>query len=82
MVTWIDGTCPSGINNKSRAAAHKWRVFDVRWDLSAPYVLWAGLAGGLFLSLGSHGADQLMVQRYLCARSQRHAARGSMVSPS
>ncbi len=31
--------------------------------------LWAGIIGGIFISLASHGTDQLMVQRYLCARS-------------
>jgi Na+/proline symporter len=37
------------------------------WDLSEPYGLWAGLIGGIFVTLGSHGVDQMMVQRYLCA---------------
>lgn len=36
--------------------------------------LWSGLIGGAFLSLATHGVDHLMVQRYLCARSQRSAA--------
>lgn len=36
--------------------------------------LWAGLLGGGVLSLGTHGVDQLIVQRYLCARDQRSAA--------
>ncbi len=31
--------------------------------------LWAGVIGGIFLSLATHGTDQLMVQRYLCSRS-------------
>ena len=31
--------------------------------------IWAGLIGGAVFSMASHGADQLMVQRYLCARS-------------
>ncbi len=34
----------------------------------------AGLFGGIFLSMASHGSDQMMVQRYLCARSQKAAA--------
>jgi len=54
-------------------ANHKFRMFDLRFDLKAPYTLWAGLLGGVFLSMATHGADQLMVQRYLCARSQRAA---------
>jgi len=43
----------------------KLRVCDWRWDWSDQYTLWAGLVGGAFLSLGSHGVDQMMVQRYL-----------------
>jgi solute:Na+ symporter, SSS family len=34
-----------------------------------PYTLWAGLIGGAFVTMASHGADQMMVQRYLCSRS-------------
>ncbi len=54
-------------------AAERLRVFVLEWDLSSPYTLWAGLIGGAVLSIGSHGVDQLIVQRYLCARSQRDA---------
>lgn len=49
------------------------RMFDTRFDLGAPYTLWAGLIGGTVLSLGSHGVDQMIVQRFLSARSQRDA---------
>lgn len=35
--------------------------------------LWGGLVGGMFLSLATHGADQMMVQRYLCARGLKQA---------
>jgi SSS family transporter len=38
-------------------------------DPTVPYALWAGLIGGAFFSMASHGADQMMVQRYLCGRS-------------
>ena len=36
--------------------------------------LWSGIIGGSFIALASHGTDQMMVQRLLCARSQRAAA--------
>jgi Na+/proline symporter len=58
----------------------KFRVIDLSFDLSLPYTLWAGVIGGAFLSLGSHGTDQMMVQRYLCARTQRDAAKAVIVS--
>jgi solute:Na+ symporter, SSS family len=50
-------------------AAGKFRVFDFAPDLTLPFTFWAGLVGGAFLTMASHGADQMMVQRYLCARS-------------
>ena len=59
--------------------AGKLRVFDLSFDWSQPYGLWAGLLGGLFITLGSHGVDQMMVQRYLCARNLRDAQRALWV---
>ena len=53
--------------------AGKFRVFDFTWDLSATYTLWAGLLGGAFLTMASHGTDQLIVQRLLSARSERQS---------
>ena len=58
----------------------KFRVFDFQWSLSENYTFWSGVLGGMFLTLGTHGTDQMMVQRYLCARSQRDAARALVAS--
>ncbi len=60
--------------------AGKLRVFDLRLDWSEPYGLWAGLLGGIFVTLGSHGVDQMLVQRYLCAKSLRDARRAVSMS--
>jgi SSS family transporter len=49
--------------------AEKFRILDLSSDLTQPYTLWAGLIGGAFLTMASHGADHMMVQRYLCSRS-------------
>lgn len=57
------------------AAAGKLRVFDLAWDPGLPYTLWAGLIGGAFLSMGSHGTDQLIVQRLLACRDLRSSRR-------
>ena len=62
------------------SAAGKFRWLDLSTALDSPYTLWAGLIGGMFLTIGSHGADQMMVQRYLCARSQREAGRAVWMS--
>jgi SSS family transporter len=45
-----------------------------------PYTFWAGLLGGAVLSIGSHGVDQIIVQRYLSARSQRDAQKALLWS--
>lgn len=58
----------------------KFRVFDFSLTLEVPYTFWAGLVGGAFVSFGSHGADQLMVQRYFCARGEREARRALTIS--
>src|SRR6185436_16878067 len=61
-------------------AAGKFRVLDFALDWSEPYGFWAGLVGGVFITLGSHGVDQLMVQRYLSARGLPEARRALSVS--
>ena len=69
------GSLPEGWTSYERYmdATGKWNWIDLDWSLHKPYTLFAGLIGGAFLSLGSHGTDQIMVQRYLSARSKRHA---------
>jgi Na+/proline symporter len=54
-------------------AAGKFRVLDFSFDPSLKFTFWSGLVGGAFLALGTHGTDQMMVQRYLCARNERDA---------
>ncbi len=58
--------------------AGKFTLINATWDAPVAYTLWAGLIGGAVFSMASHGADQLMVQRYLCAKSLR-AARLALV---
>jgi SSS family solute:Na+ symporter len=45
------------------------RVMDTSPSLTAPYTLWSGLIGGLFLMLSYFGCDQSQVQRYLSGSS-------------
>ena len=58
----------------------KFRLFDFQWDHTQPFTFWAGIVGGMFLTLGTHGTDQMMVQRYLAARSQTAAGRALICS--
>jgi SSS family transporter len=66
---------PGGWNEFVAAgeSAGKFRVLDTTWDPTVSLNLWAGVIGGAVFSMASHGADQLMVQRYLCARSLTQA---------
>lgn len=57
------------------AAQGKLRLVDTYTGIDKPNTLMAGLLGGAFLSMASHGADQLIVQRLLSARSLRDAQR-------
>lgn len=60
----------------SRAGdVHKLKLINMSFELNDPHTLWAGLLGGGFLSMASHGADQLIVQRLLSARDLRDARR-------
>jgi SSS family transporter len=58
----------------------KFRLFDFSVDFEQRYTFAAGLFGGMFLTLATHGTDQLMVQRYLAARSRREAGQALAVS--
>jgi SSS family transporter len=62
------------------SAAGKLRVFDGSLDPAQPFTLAAGVLGGLFLTLATHGTDHYLVQRLLVARSQRDAATGLVLS--
>jgi len=58
----------------------KFRIFDFSLDFTRPYVFWAGVIGGCFLNMSTHGTDQYMVQRYLCTTSSRKASVALLVS--
>jgi SSS family transporter len=58
----------------------KFRLFDFTLDATRPYTFWSGLFGGVFVALATHGTDQLMVQRYLSARSRKAAGRALALS--
>jgi SSS family transporter len=54
-------------------AADKFHMFNFALNLTTTYTFWAGVLGGTFLTMASHGTDQLMVQRLLAARSLRES---------
>jgi solute:Na+ symporter, SSS family len=54
-------------------ASGKLQVISWSWDFSVPFTFWAGVIGGCFLTMASHGTDQLLVQRLLTCRNQRES---------
>lgn len=84
-LVWIHGLVEGGWAAvlEGAGAAGKLQVLDFAADPSVPYTFWAGLVGGGFLAMASHGADQLIVQRLLTCRdlaSSRRALVGSGVA--
>jgi len=55
------------------AAAGKFHLLNFAFNLTTTYTFWAGVLGGTFLTMASHGTDQLMVQRMLAARNLRES---------
>ena len=53
------------------SAAGKFHMLNFAFNLTTAYTFWAGVLGGAFLTMASHGTDQLMVQRMLAARNLR-----------
>lgn len=53
---------------------NKFSLFDFSFDLTKTYTFWAGLIGGCFLTMSTHGTDQYLVQRYLCTNKPSRAS--------
>ena len=62
------------------AAAGHLQVWDFTTDPTRVYTFWAGIVGGVALTLATHGTDQYLVQRLLSARSARDASLGLVLS--
>src|SRR5213592_4521700 len=73
---------PGGWNSiaAEAAAAGKFRFVSFKLDFSVQFTFWAGLLGGTFLTMASHGTDQLLVQRLLTCRNKRDAQKAIIFS--
>ena len=73
---------PEGVSELQTYAesSNKLTLFDFELDFTKSLTFWAGIIGGATLTMGTHGTDQMMVQRYLCARSQRDAGHALILS--
>ncbi|MDE2784846.1 MAG: sodium:solute symporter [Gemmatimonadota bacterium] len=64
-----------GVILEQASSAGKLAALDFSASPAVAYTFWAGLVGGGFLSMASHGTDQLIVQRLLTCRDVRHSQR-------
>ena len=70
---------PNGFQSVVDAAANtnKFNFINLGFDggiknfFSQPYTLFGGILGGMFLSMASHGTDQLIVQRLFATKNLR-----------
>lgn len=79
---------PDGWTSVIEAASleNKLEIFNFGFDngiagfFSQPYTLIGGILGGAFLSMASHGTDQLIVQRLLATKDLRKSKQAIIVS--
>jgi SSS family transporter len=65
----VNGGWSSILNSAASVDPSKLQMISWERGFNNPHTMYAGLIGGAFLSMASHGADQLIVQRLLSARS-------------
>lgn len=87
----IVGNLPNGFGDVFAYASmngNKFEIFNFNmgsslWEfLSAPYTLIGGVLGGTFLTMASHGTDQLLVQRLLGCKSKRESQKALLLDAS
>ena len=73
---------PGGVDGIIEAgrAAGKFQLFDFSFSPTVEFTFWCGLFGFTFLTLGSHGTDQTMAQRFFCCRDARDARKAVLWS--
>jgi SSS family transporter len=78
----IINSTPGGLSAAMDAGGQfgKFSLFDFTLDFTKTFTFWAGLIGGCFLTMSTHGTDQYLVQRYLCTDRPRRAAAALLTS--
>ncbi|MEU4803492.1 sodium:solute symporter [Actinosynnema sp. NPDC023587] len=80
VIVVLAGKLPAGWF-PAAAEAGKFQVFDLAANpLTSPYAIVTALVGGAVLSMASHGADQLIVQRLMATRDVRAAQKALIAS--
>ena len=78
LINSIDGGLGTALQNA--AQYNKFSLVDFSFDFTKTFTFWAGLLGGCFLTMSTHGTDQYLVQRYLCTDRPKKAAAALLVS--
>lgn len=78
LLTLVPGGWPAIVEDAARSG--KLQVISWSGDLSMPFTFWAGVIGGCFLTMASHGTDQLLVQRLLTCRNKRESQKALILS--
>ena len=60
--------------------AGKFKLWDFSLNPTTEFTFWCGLFGFTFLTLGSHGTDQTMAQRFFCCRDAGEARKAVLWS--
>ena len=68
------------VRHVAAASGGKLTIFDFAFSLTQSYTFWAGILGGTFLTMASHGTDQTLVQRLLAARNERDSKTALLAS--
>lgn len=78
LTSSIDGGLSTAIDLATQYG--KFSLFDFSLDFTKTFTFWAGLIGGCFLTMSTHGTDQYLVQRYLCTDRPKRAAAALLTS--
>jgi len=70
----------SEVTQVAAAAGNKLQVLDFSFHWATKYTFWSGVIGGAFLTMATHGTDQIIVQRLLAARNERDSRRALLAS--
>ena len=70
----------SEVRHVAAISGGKLTIFDFAFNLTKSYTFWAGILGGTFLTMASHGTDQTLVQRLLAARNERDSKTALLAS--
>src|SRR4030095_8911033 len=76
------------INYGTMNGTNKFEIFNLNFStgfteyFTSPYTIFGAILGGTFLTMASHGTDQLLVQRLLGCKTQKDSQKALMLDAS